>query len=511
MPNNSSNNKRIAKNTLMLYLRMLLIMLIRLYSSRVVLDVLGVNDYGLYNVIGGMVVMFSFINNAMTDSTQRYLTYELGKKSIDKVVQVFKTSKYIHIGIAFVFFILLEIFGVWFVENQMTIPDGRKNACLIVMHLSVITTMFKIINVPYNSLIIAHEKMNVFAYLSIIEALLLFSILFILDAVCCDKLVLYGVLILVVQLIIQIIYRFYCRKTFEECSIKTRVNRKLFKDMLSFAGWNICGNMAQLFSTHGLNMLLNVYFNPAINAARGIAVTVQGAIGQFSGSFQSSINPQITKSYASGNYDYLNKLIFVSSKYTCFLLILISIPVIFETPYLLSIWLKNVPDLSVIFLRLILFTTIIEAIINPINVAVAATGHIKKYQIFNGLITISVLPLSAVAFYCGCDAKYAFIIQLCLCCISFFVRFLVMKEFINIKINEYVKIVLVKCVIVVLLSLIIPLIIISNIEPSFERLILNFTLSLIWTFIVIYITGMNKQERQYIKVFVYNKFFNKKS
>lgn len=511
MPNNSSNNKRIAKNTLMLYLRMLLIMLIRLYSSRVVLDVLGVNDYGLYNVIGGMVVMFSFINNAMTDSTQRYLTYELGKNSIDKVVQVFKTSKYIHIGIAFVFFILLEIFGVWFVENQMTIPDGRKNACLIVMHLSVITTMFKIINVPYNSLIIAHEKMNVFAYLSIIEALLLFSILFILDAVCCDKLILYGVLILVVQLIIQIIYRLYCRKTFEECSKKTRVNRKLFKDMLSFAGWNICGNMAQLFSTHGLNMLLNVYFNPAINAARGIAVTVQGAIGQFSGSFQSSINPQITKSYASGNYDYLNKLIFVSSKYTCFLLILISIPVIFETPYLLSIWLKNVPNLSVIFLRLILFTTIIEAIINPINVAVAATGYIKKYQIFNGLITISVLPLSAVAFYCGFDAKYAFIIQLCLCCISFFVRFLVMKQFINIKINEYVKNVIVKCVIVVLLSLIIPLIIISNIEPSFERLILNFTLSLIWTFIVIYVSGMNKQERQYIKVFVYNKFFNKKS
>lgn len=505
MADNSSNNKRIAKNTIMLYLRMIIIMAIRLYTSRVVLDVLGVDDYGLYNVIGGMVVMFTFINNAMTDSTQRFLTYEIGRNSKDCVAVVFKTSKYIHFFIALLFFIILEIFGYWFISTQMTIPVGRENACLWVMHLSVVTTIFKIINVPYNSIIIANERMNIFALLSITEAILLLLILFVLEVASGDKLIIYGLLIFFVQVIIQICYRVYCHRAFIETKSKTELNKSLFKKMLSFAGWNVCGNMAQLFSTHGLNMLLNVFFSPAVNAARGIAVTVQGAVGQFSGSFQSALNPQITKSYSSGNLEYLYKLINSSSKYTFYLLLLVALPTMFETPYLLSLWLKEVPTLSVVFLRLILITTIIEAVINPFNVAVAATGNIKKYQIFNGLITISVLPLATVAFKFGFGAEYAFLIQVILCVTSFIARFIIMKKSINIDTNKYLKNVVFRCIIVSILSIITPFIITHFMDSSMIRLILTTMTSILVTGLIIYTIGITREERLFVSQFIKNK------
>lgn len=505
MSDNQSNNKRIAKNTIMLYLRMILIMVIRLYTSRVILDVLGVDDYGLYNVIGGMVVMFTFINNAMTDSTQRFLTYEIGQNSNDRVAVVFRTSRYIHFFIALLFFIILELFGYWFICSQMTIPKGREEACLWVMHLSVVTTILKIINVPYNSMIIANERMNIFALLSISEAILLLLILLVLEIAPGDKLIIYGLLILIVQVIIQVCYNVYCQRAFVQTKLKPELNKALFKKMLSFAGWNVCGNMAQMFSTHGLNMLLNVFFSPAVNAARGIAVTVQGAVGQFSGSFQSALNPQITKSYSSGNLDYLYKLINSSSKYTFYLLLVVALPTMFETPYLLSLWLKEVPMLSVVFLRLILITTIIEAVINPFNVAVAATGNIKKYQIFNGLITISVLPLAAIAFEFGCGAEYAFLIQVFLSVMSFIARFIIMKNSINVDTNKYLKDVIFRCILVSILSIITPIAITHVLQPSMLRLIITTISSLVFTVLIIYTIGITREERLFVSQFIKNK------
>lgn len=501
----TENNKRIAKNTIMLYLRMISILAIRLYTSRVILDVLGVDDYGLYNVIGGMVVMFTFINNAMTDSTQRFLTYEIGRNSESSVAAVFKTSKYIHFSIAVLFLLVLEIFGYWFICYQMTIPIGRLDACLWVMHLSVVTTILKIINVPYNSIIIANERMSVFALLSIIEAILLLIIVFVLEVVPGDKLIIYGFLILVVQIIMQVCYMTYCHRAFIETKLKPERNEILYREMLSFAGWNVCGNMAQLFSTHGLNMLLNVFFSPSVNAARGIAVIVQGAVGQFSGSFQSALNPQITKSYSSGNLDYLYKLINSSSKYTFYLLLLVAIPTIFEAPYLLSLWLKEIPVLSIVFLRLILITTIIEAVINPFNVAVAATGKIKKYQILNGLITISVLPLAAVAFHFDFGAEYAFLIQLFLCVISFITRFMIMKENIKIDSNKYLKDVILRCITVSVLSIITPWVITHFVQSSMLRLITTIITSFVVTGSTIYTIGITREERLLVSQFLKNK------
>lgn len=475
---------------------MIVIMLIRLYASRVILDVLGIDDYGLYNVIAGMVVMFSFLNNAMTDSSQRFLTFELGRNDIKRLALVFRTSKVIHALVALVLFVILEIFGMWFVNTQMNIPEGRLNACLWVMHLSVVTAMLKIITVPYNAIIIAHERMNVFALISVIEAVLLLLILYFLDVIHYDKLILYGILVLVVQVVITCIYMTYCMMRFDLHKRKTTFDRSLFKEMTGFAGWNVCGNMAQLFSTHGLNMLLNVFFTPAVNAARGIAVTVQGAVGQFSGSFQSALNPQITKSYAMGDNSYLSRLIFFSSKFTFYLLTIVSLPLLLETDFAMHLWLKDVPALSVIFFRLILLTTIIEAVVNPVNVAVAATGNIKWYQTLNGIITISVLPIAYILFQSGYPPVAAFVVQLLLCVISFIVRFYIMRGMIEVSIRDYINDVLINCLVVVVVSALVPLAIHMSLEPSWFRFVSVLVASVVCCLVTMWFLGLNSSERQ---------------
>lgn len=503
MIDNSENNKRIAKNTLMLYIRMFLIMVIRLYSSRVVLDVLGIDDYGLYNVIGGMVVLFTFVNNAMTDSTQRFLTFELGINNIESLGTVFKTSKIIHLCIAIAFLFILEIFGTWFVSSQMTIPDDRIDACLWVMHFSIFTTILKIICVPYNSLIIAHERMTVYSIISVIEALGLLLIILILPSLDGDKLIFYGILVFIVQVFLQIIYRVYCQTVFEECTINCRLSMSKSFEMIKFAGWNICGNMAQLVSSHGLNMLLNVFFNPAVNAARGIAVTVQGAIGQFSGSFQSAINPQITKSYAKEDIGYMSQLVFSSSKYTYLLLLVISLPLYFQTDYILGLWLKEVPEMTVTFLRLIIGCTILEAIVNPFNVAVGATGNIKKYQLYNGIINMSIIPIVFVSFWIGLPASSAFYIQLILCFISMLARLVIMRQVLGINVQSYFEDVISKCMLVTLISLVLPTICLCLHIGSFLQFILVTLTCLGSTICSSLMIGLNSTERQVLSKYIH--------
>ena len=449
-----------------------------------------------------MVVMFSFLNNAMTDSSQRFLTFELGRNDIQRLALVFKTSKTIHGLVALLLFVVLELFGIWFVNTQMNIPEGRMNACFWVMQLSVVTAMLKIITVPYNAIIIAHERMNVFALISVIEAVLLLLILYFLDVIHYDKLILYGILVLAVQIVVTCIYKTYCIVRFDLPKPKTTFDGTLFKEMTGFAGWNVCGNMAQLFSTHGLNMLLNVFFTPAVNAARGIAVTVQGAVGQFAGSFQSALNPQITKTYAKGDNSYLSRLLFFSSKFTFYLLTIVSLPLLLETDYAMHLWLKDVPALSVIFFRLILLTTIIESVVNPVNVAVAATGDIKWYQSLNGIITLSVLPIAYILFQSGYPPVAAFIVQLLLCILSFVVRFYIMRGLIEVSIRDYINEVLRRCLAVVVISSLVPLVIHMSIEPSWQRFVSVLMTSVVCALTAIWFVGLSSSERQSVRSYL---------
>ena len=361
MPEISSTNKRIAKNALLLYFRMLFMMLVSLYTSRVVLATLGVEDFGIYNVVGGVITMFSFFNGAMSSSTQRYITFELGRGDFDQLQKVFQTSVNIHLLVALLILFLGETIGLWFFYEKMVIPASRMTAAFWVYQFSIITMMVMIVSVPYNAAIIAHEKMSIFAYISILEVLLKLGIVYLLYLTRSDKLIMYAALLCATQLLIRIVYGHYCSCHFKEVRYYWGWDLKLFKEMLYFGGWNLWGGFATVLFSQGINILLNMFFGPFVNAARGIAVQVQGAVTQFSTNFQTALNPQITKSYALGDFTYMHSLIFRSSKFTFLLLAVISFPILLETEMILQLWLNMVPAYTVVFVRLMLCITIIDA------------------------------------------------------------------------------------------------------------------------------------------------------
>lgn len=497
--NTTENNKRIAKNTLLLYIRMLFMMAVSLYTSRVVLNVLGIEDFGIYNVVGGIVTMFVFINSAMSSSTQRYITFELGKKDFNQLSKVFNTSISIHAFISFIIFILAETIGLWFLYNKMTIPLERMDAALWVYQGTIISTIVLIMSVPYNAIIIAHEKMSAFAYISVLEVILKLLIVYLLQIGNFDKLKLYAVLMLIVQLIIRFIYANYCKRHFQETKFAICKDWKLFKSMLSFAGWNLWGNCAAISFTQGINILLNIFFGPSINAARGVAVQVQGAVTQFSYNFQTALNPQITKSYATGDLTYMHKLIFKSSKFTFFLLMILSMPIILETETILNIWLNNVPKHTINFLRIILCITIIDATANPLMISAAATGKVKRYQSVVGGILLTILPISYITLKLGGNPESVFIVHLSFCIIAFIARLLIIGPLVKLQFIQYFRTVIIKCLTVCIVALILPISIKLFINSSFLSSLIICIISVISMLFSIYYIGLEDNERSYIK------------
>lgn len=376
-----SNNKRIAKNTILLYLRMLLTIVVGLYTSRVVLNTLGVSDYGVYNVVGGIVAMLSFLNSALTAASQRFISFELGRGDKDKLKTIFCTSVTIHAILAIIIFIIAETVGLWFVNTHLNIEPTRMTAANWVYQCSILTFMLTIVSVPYNSCIVAHEHMNAFAYVSILEVILKLLIVFLLLVINYDKLITYGILVLCVAFIIRLIYGLYCKRHFEECTYHFIFNKTLFKEMFSFAGWSVVGNLGFSFKDQVANVILNIFFGTVINAARGVALQVNGIISGFSSNFIMALNPQITKQYATGNIQNSMNLVYAGCRYSFYLLALVSIPVIINMDYILKLWLYNVPEYTSEFLKLALVAALINSIAQPLVTALQATGKIKIFQI----------------------------------------------------------------------------------------------------------------------------------
>lgn len=509
MTNTAENNKRIAKNTLLLYARMLLTMVVSLYTSRIVLNTLGIEDYGIYNVVGGVVAMFGFLNSAMASSTQRYITFELGRNDLKQLSKVFNISVYIHACISAIILTLAETIGLWFLYNKMSIPIERMDAALWVYQGAIASTIVLIMSVPYNAIIIAHEKMSTFAYISILEVVLKLLIVYLLLIGNFDKLKLYAILMFCVQLIIRLIYGNYCKHHFAETKFYLYKDWKLFKSMLAFAGWNLWGNCAAIAFTQGVNILLNIFFSPVVNAARGIAVQVQGAVSQFSNNFQTALNPQITKSYATGDYTYMHKLIFRSSKFTFFLLLLLSFPILLETETILTIWLQNVPEYTVNFLRLILCVTLIDATANPLMISAAATGKVRRYQSIVGGILLSILPISYIVLKLGGHPESVFIVHLSVCIVAFITRLYIIKPMIQLNLNQYFKEVIIKCFIVSFTALIIPLILTYCMDKSIINFILICISCIVCVAFSTYYLGFDLNERNFINkkiTFIINKF-----
>lgn len=453
----STNNKRVAKNTLFLYFRMILIMLVTLYTSRVVLAELGINDYGIYNVVGGVVLMFSFLNSCMSTATQRFLTFELGRGDTDRLKKVFAAALNIHITIGIFIIFLAETVGLWFVNEKLVIPESRMIAANWVYQFSILTFCINIIQVPYNAVLIAHEKMNVYAYISILEALLKLGIVYLLLIVSADKLIVYGVLVFAVQLIIRIVYQMYCRKHYEESRFRLFWDKALYQQMSGFAGWNLFGSVAWLMRDQGINIVLNLFFGPAINAARGVASQVSHAVMGFISNFQVALNPQITKDYATGNITGMERLSYLGIKFSFLILFTMAFPLCLNIDYVLHLWLVDVPDYAALFIILIMIDALCGTLWgSPLMTSLAATGRIRNYQIVVSCIILCILPVGYIALKLGCDAPSVFYVSIFFTLVSGFARFLFCRSQIGYSLKKYIKDVLSPVVGVTVISLPLP-------------------------------------------------------
>lgn len=493
-----SNNKRIAKNTLLLYLRMLLIMITSLYTSRVVLNALGVEDFGIYNVVGGVISMFSIISGSLSSAISRFITYELGTGIKENLNKIFSTAVSCQLYLALIIIFLAEIVGVWFLNTKMNIPAERITAANWVLQLSVLTFVINLISVPYNASIIAHEKMSAFAYISILEVIGKLAIAFFIIFSPIDKLIFYAILMCAVALIIRFVYGNYCKRHFEECTYHFIFDKKLLKRMLSFAGWNFIGTSSAILRDQGGNILINLFCGPIVNAARGIAFQVNGAVLGFVANFMTALNPQITKSYAIGDRGYMITLIFQGARLSFYMLLFLSLPVFINTHYLLALWLKIVPDYTVSFVQLILIFALSESLSTPLVTAMFATGNIRNYQLVVGGLQMLNLPISYILLNMGLYPEVVFIVAIVISQLCLAARLLMLRKMIEISIREYLQCVYLNTLKVMLLSAIIPILISKCMNESILNFILLCFIAVTSTGLVVYFIGCNKKERKFI-------------
>lgn len=493
----TSNNKRIAKNTLLLYFRMLFMMAVSLFTSRVILNTLGVEDYGIYNVVGGVVAMFGFINGSMSSATQRYITFALGKGDDKRLQTVFGTTLQIHTLIAAIIVLLGETIGLWFLYNKMQIPADRMDAAFWVLQCSIVSTVVMIVSVPYNADIIAHEKMSAFAYISVLEVVLKLAIVYVLVVFSVDKLILYAFLLLGIQLLIRFCYSIYCNRHFKETKYRHVWDKQLFKEMTGFAVWSLFGNLSAVFFTQGLNMLLNVFFGPVVNAARAVAVQVQSAIQQFVGNFQMALNPQITKTYAQGKMEEMHTLMFRSARFSFLLLFFISLPVLLETEFLLTLWLKTVPGKAVIFTQIMICISLIYTIANPCVIANQATGKVKVYQMVVGGILLTILPISYIVLKLGAPAYSVFIVHFCVESVAQFSRMYMLRKLINLPISQYLLKIYLPIMATVAVSIILPVMIHMQLENGWLRFIAVCCTCVVSVGLSAFFIGFTEYERQF--------------
>ena len=439
-----NRTKRIAKNTMFLYTRTLIMMVVGLYTSRVVINSLGLRDYGIYNIVGGVVGLFGFINSSMTRSTQRFLNFELGKNSENSINKIFSNSIFIHAIIALIILILAETFGLWLLNTKLVIPANQMMAAQIVYQCTIISTLLMIIGVPYNSIIIAYEKMNIFAYLSMIDVTLKLIAAISLSFLSTNRLSIYALMLLSIQTISFTIYYLYCKHKFPEIKLILEFNIQIFKKMFSFTSWTVIGELAYIGLTQGINILLNIFFGPIINASRAISAQVQNAVKQFAGGFQTAMNPQIVKSYASGDNQYFSKLVFEGSRISFFLVFILSVPFFLETELILKLWIKTVPEYCASFVRLILCISILDALITPLIIAASASGNIRNYQIVLGSLLLMVVPVSYVCLKLGFNPTAVLYVYLIITIINLFIRLYYAKKLNSIDFYKYLKNVIVK-------------------------------------------------------------------
>lgn len=495
----SENNKRIAKNTLMLYIRMFFIMAVTLYTSRVILQILGVEDFGIYNVVGGVVAMMGFLKGAMSAATTRFITYELGRNNSEQLRKTYCISMMIYALLCLIFVLLAETVGLWFLNSQLVIPDNRLVAANWVYQFTIFSVIVEMMAQPYNAVIISHERMSFFAYISILEVVLKLTVVYILLLINYDHLASYGALLLAVSLIVNIIYSVYCNKNFPECKFKIYKDVALFKRILFYSGWNLFGSVSSLIKSQGLNILLNMFFNPTVNAARGIAYQIGSAISQFSNNFFTAVRPQIIKYYAQEDLNNMFMLVFRSSRMSFFLNLFFSVPLLIETPQIIQLWLGQTPDYVIIFSRLIIIISAIEAMAHPMMTAAHATGRVALYQTVVGMMNILILPISYLFLHFGFSPVSVFGVSLVITSINVILRMFIVKYLIgSFPLKDYIIDVFGKCLAVSVCSVLFALILHKILTPSLWHSALVCIVSCIPFLISVYYLGLTNEERKVV-------------
>lgn len=495
----TQNNKRIALNTLFLYIRMLVTMLVSLYTSRVVLDKLGVTDYGIYNIVGGIVTMLGFLNNSMSNAVQRYMSFEIGKNNKAGVNVIFNISLTAHFCIAIIVLIIMEICGVWYLNNYMNIPSNRLEAANWVLQCSILTTLFTIIQVPYNAIIISYERMSIFAYISILEVTLKLAIVFLLSIGQFDKLKLYSILIAIVTISILIIYQQYCKKKFIETRFRFNKDWKLLKQLISFASWNMLGELAWIFTGQGVNLILNFFWGPTLNAARGLADQVNGAVTRFISNFQTAVNPQIIKSYATEHIYEMKSLLYRSTRFSFYLMLALALPLIINMDFILHIWLKDVPQYTTEFCQLTLICSLISTISNLLAQVARANGDIRNYQIGISIMLFLNFPLSYIFLKEGYSPTCTITINICIQFALIFIRVFFIRNMAQITLKEFTLKALYPITLVTSTSIILPLLTFHYLPQNTVTFILNIAISIISVCLMSYQLGINTKEREYLQ------------
>ena len=506
MVDQSTNNKRIAKNTIFLYVRMLFVLLVTLYTTRVVLNALGVEDYGTYNVVCGFVAFFGFLNTSLSQGIQRFLNYELGRGGNEAVVKVFNTAFIIQLGLIVLLFIALEVVGYYWFTNELVVPDNRRDVAWIIFQISIVSMLFNILNTPYAAMIMSYERMNYYAVVSIVDAIVKLLVALSLPYVQFDKLLYYGLLLLVVSVMNFFMYSIYCYKNFTFLKINFHFDRTLFHSMFSFSGWNLLGSLASMVKTQGTNILLNSFFGVIVNASSGIAAQVSSAVQQFSLNIVIAFKPQLVTAYSQNNVNRVQKMMFVMSKIGFLLVFTLAVPIILEIDYILSLWLgDSVPSYAASFSQLTIVAMVVGIFNTPITQVIHATGRMKCYQMLTSLIMCSVLPISWVFFKLGYNALLIYWVTVFITILNQGASLVILHSEFKYSYKNYMKEVIAPCLLIFLMAPILPWCICRLLTSSFLRLVIICVSTGIVMLFMGYLVLLNKSEKELIMGFLKKK------
>ena len=505
------SNVRLLKNTIVLYVRMIVVMVLNLYTSRLVLQMLGVDDYGLYNVVGGIVSLFAIINGALSAGTSRFITFEIGTGGSERLQETFSASFYIHLSVALVVLLLAETVGLWYVNNVMIVPTDRISAANWVYQFSIVTCIFSLTQVPYSASIIAHENMSIYAWVGIIETIIKLIAILLLLKLPGDKLIYYGLLLMFWNISAQVFYRFYCGQHYKECSIRWVKEKSYYKSMISFSLWDVMGNFTIHGHSQGINMLMNYFFFLSVNAAKGVAYQVQNVVNHFSNNFLTAVKPQIVKLFAEGNIVKMKKLVIESSRISFFMLMLIVLPLSLESNYILNLWLKEVPQKASLFLVLILVYSSMRSFATPIVHAVHATGNIKQLNLFGGGVSILInLPFTWLVYYLGAPAEATFYVLIISTIICNYIELLCLKKEIKFNVLQYSLNVYLKSIALAFPAIVCGCLIHILLDEGFIRLIIVTLTTTLLISVFAYFFGISKGAKEKIVLIVQDKILRRK-